>query len=246
MLSLTPVAQAFGPIGHRVVAKIAENHLPATMKAEIEEVLDGQSLAMISTWADEMRSDEKYKSTSNWHYINIEAGKKVEPKNIEGLALETIQKQTSILKNKKSTKEQKAEAIKWLVHLVGDLHQPLHAGLASDRGGNQVDLPWFGRTVNLHEIWDSTLLEGRQLSYTEQSEFLMRKITAAHKQKAQDDVAKWIAEDIELRELVYSFPKRARIKWEYDYIYRTKDVLDDQLIKAGLRLAHVLESNFQK
>ena len=232
---------AFGPIGHRVVARIAEQQLkPQTLK-KIEKILGGETLPMVSTWADEIRSDPKFKQTSSWHYINIESGKKIKKDNIEGGALDTLEGQLAILRNVKSKITDQAMAIKWLTHLVGDLHQPLHAGLASDRGGNRIELTWFGTQTNLHEIWDSTLIDSRKLSYSEQAEFLMRKMTPELKSSAADSPTKWIEEDIALRELVYSYPKSSSKKWEYDYIFKTKTILDQQLIKAGLRLAHLLE-----
>ncbi len=238
----------WGPNGHRLVARIAEINLNPEKARGIYELLDGQSLPMISTWADEIRSDKSFSHTGNWHYINIESDKKVESKNFEGKAVEVLSEQIEILKNPKSESNKKATAIKWIVHIVADLHQPLHAGLASDRGGNTVDLKWFGNKTNLHELWDSGMIESRKLSYSELADFLSRQVTEKHKAMASDPVLKWIEEDIALRELVYSIPQKTKgkkakkSKWEYDYLYRTKEVLDDQLIKAGLRLAYILEN----
>lgn len=241
-------AHAWGPIGHRVVAKLAESQLSPKVKSEIETLLAGESLAMVSNWADEMRSNKDYAHTGNWHYINIEGSKKILAKNFEGKGFDVLNEQIEILKSPKSKREDKALAIKWITHLVGDLHQPLHAGLASDRGGNTVTLNWFGKNSNLHELWDSGLIDGQKLSYTELADFLSHKITDDYKKMAQDNPLKWIEEDVALRDLVYSVPKKTKgkkakkSKWEYDYIYRTKSTLDTQLIKAGLRLGHILES----
>lgn len=240
---------AWGPIGHRVVAKLAESELSSDNLKKINELLAGESLAMVSTWADEIRSDKDHAHTGTWHYINIQSEKKIEAKNFEGKGYQVLEEQMTILKNSNAPKEKRAQALKWIVHLVGDLHQPLHAGLASDRGGNSVSLRWFGKNSNLHELWDSGLIDARKLSYSELAEFLARKITPTHRTKASDPALKWIEEDVALRELVYSIPKKQkgrkgkRSKWEYDYVYRTKEVLDNQLIKAGLRLAHILESS---
>ncbi len=249
LLLTTSYSWAWGPIGHRAVAKLAETQLSADSLKVVHELLGGESLAMVSTWADEIRSDKSFAHTSTWHYLNIESDKKIEPKNFEGKAYQTLEEQIAILKNAKSPQETRAQALKWIVHLVGDLHQPLHAGLASDRGGNSVSLRWFGKNSNLHELWDSGLIDGRKLSYSELAEFLSRKVNDTHRSKASDNVLKWIEEDVALRDLVYSVPKKQkgrkarRSKWEYDYVYRTKDVLDDQLIKAGLRLAYIIESS---
>jgi hypothetical protein len=241
-LSLLIASPAFswGPIGHRTVALLAEKELDYSNIKRLREILDNHTLPMVSTWADEMRSDESFKAMSNWHYVNIDNPKDFKPDTVQGHALKAIDEQCAVLKNKKSSKEQKAVAVKWLVHVIGDLHQPLHSGMASDRGGNSVILPWFDKVTNLHAIWDDHMIDDRKLSFTEQTDFLLPLITKEHRNKASDKPVDWVLETLALRDIVYSYPKKTTVKWEYDYMFKTKKILDEQLIKGGLRLAHTL------
>jgi hypothetical protein len=153
-------AMAWGTEGHRIVAAIAENLLEASAKARVDALLatePGATLSSISTWADETRD----RSTAAWHYVNMPRGSvciydRTRDCPDGRCVVEALNTQISRL-NATSQAEQ-LEALKYVVHLVADVHQPLHAGFADDRGGNTYQLQAFGRGTNLHAVWDSQML----------------------------------------------------------------------------------------
>ncbi len=161
VLSAAPYpARAWGTQGHQVVANLAQMQLSAKAKREVDRLLavePGQTLASISTWADEHRSP----ATAAWHYVNF-------PKNSCSYSAErdcpdgqcvvaAIDRQRDILAST-AADEVRLRALKYLVHLVADVHQPLHAGYGEDRGGNSYQLQAFMRGTNLHAFWDSGLI----------------------------------------------------------------------------------------
>lgn len=162
MVSLLSIkAYAWGSDGHRLVAEVADTQLSVSARAQITRLLaiePGGTLASISTWADEVRSP----STASWHYLNFprDAGCAYDADRmcIEGMCVVgAIQRQMAVLASK-SPDESRLKALKYLVHFVADVHQPLHAGFADDRGGNSYQLQAYGRGTNLHALWDSGLI----------------------------------------------------------------------------------------
>ncbi|HFS68232.1 MAG TPA: S1/P1 Nuclease, partial [Flavobacteriia bacterium] len=142
----------WGPTGHRTVGKIAAMHLSNKATKEINKILDGHTIAWVSTYADEIKSDKNYRKFYSWHYINFPVDGKYETskKNPKGDLVTGIQSCIAILKDKNSSKQDKNFYLKILVHLIGDLHQPLHVGHAEDKGGNTIQVQWFGKGTNLH------------------------------------------------------------------------------------------------
>jgi hypothetical protein len=154
------LALAWGSEGHQVVALIAERHLTPEARAQVDQLLalePGQTLASISTWPDEHRSP----SMAPMHYVNFPRGDchyQTERECPDGrCAVAAIEKQVNVLQSDASP-DKKLTALKHLVHFVADVHQPLHAGYADDRGGNTYQLQAFMRGSNLHAVWDSGLL----------------------------------------------------------------------------------------
>lgn len=126
-----------------------------------------------------------------------------------------------------------------LVHLVGDLHQPLHIGRGDDRGGNDVQVTFFNQNTNLHRVWDSQIIDGKQLSYTEIATHLNRKADEVTIKNLQfGGIEKWIADAMVLRPLIYDLPDEKRLS--YSYVYKTFPVIQDQLLAGGIRLAGIL------
>jgi hypothetical protein len=167
-------AHAWGQTGHRAMGWVAEKYLSKKAKREMERILAGQSLAMASTWMDEIRSDSTYNYTADWHWVTIQDGQTYEQsvKNPNGDVIQTIERIITELKSKKFTGIEEAERIKMLIHLVGDIHQPLHVGGGNDRGGNDVKIMWFRVDSNLHRVWDSDMIDDTKLSYTELAQSL--------------------------------------------------------------------------
>ncbi len=243
-LILTPqLLLAFGQNGHRVVGQIAENHLSPAALAAVDNLLEGSSLAIVSTWADEMRSSPEpfwqEQVGSTWHYINTEKGKsyRESKKNPKGDAYEASHRFMAILADTGASKQERATALRWLVHLVGDIHQPMHNAYAEDRGGNRVRVKWFGDNTNLHAVWDTHLIESLNLSYTELSNWLDTDDPELIEKLQDSNVMDWIDESIVYRDQIY---KLGNSDYGYGYIYTYMPVAKERLLQAGIRLAGVL------
>ena len=170
---------AWGPTGHRATGLVAEKYLNKKAKKELLRILGGQSLAMASTWMDEVRSDSTYDYMSDWHWVTIQDGQTYDQseKNPNGDVMQTIERIIASLKSKKLSAKEEVEYLKILIHLVGDIHQPLHVGGGNDRGGNDVKVMWFRTDSNLHRVWDSDMIDDTHLSYTELGESLNKPTT---------------------------------------------------------------------
>ena len=231
----------WGQIGHRTIGQLAEWHLNRQAMKHVNRILGPTSLAMVSTWMDEIRSDSVYDYTSTWHWVTVPTGQTYDPAIQEptGNAYDTVQRLIAGLKSDTLSARQEREYLMMLVHLVGDLHQPLHVGTGTDRGGNDVRVLWMGDSSNLHRVWDSDMINSKQLSYTELATYLNRRADATLvKQQQTAPLTQWLDEAMQLRETVYDVPKDGRLG--YQYTYRNFPVVEQQLLLAGVRLAGVL------
>ena len=167
--SVTTNEDDWGDTGHRVVGEIANNHLSKRVQRKISKLLNGQSLAMVSTYADAIKSDDAYRKYGTWHYVNMNDDETYETskKNPKGDLVTGIAKCKEVLMDIASSKEEKVFHLKMLVHLIGDLHQPLHVGRVSDRGGNDFKVQWFYKGSNMHRVWDSEMINSFNMTYTE-------------------------------------------------------------------------------
>lgn len=168
-------ASAWGPLGHRLVARLAEYQLTPEARAEALRLLATEqytSLADVATWADELRERDPDlgRRSSTWHYVNLgehdcayEAARDCRDGNC---VVEAINAQASILADPARSDAERLQALKFVVHFVGDVHQPLHAGFAHDRGGNTFQIQHAGRGTNLHALWDTPVLRSRGLDET--------------------------------------------------------------------------------
>ena len=238
---------AWGQTGHRITGAIAEQYLTAEARAAIEKLLPYESLAEASTYPDEMRSnpDEFWqKEAGPYHYVTVPKGKHYHEEDApdHGDAYTALKKFSAIVKDKNASLEDRQVALRFIVHIIGDLHQPLHAGNGTDKGGNDFKLSFFWEESNLHRVWDSGLLDRRQLSYTEWTDWLGKKISA-------EDAAKWntsdplvyIAESAAIRDGIY--PKDNRISW--DYLYQNLPTATERLQKGGVRIAAYVNNLFK-
>jgi hypothetical protein len=231
----------WGVTGHRTIGAIAQQYLDPETAAQVAELLDGASLAFVSTYADEIRSDDQYDRFDPWHYVSFPFGGDyhTHPKSDKGDIIQGIDKCKEIVRDKNKTKQERAFYLKLLVHFVGDLHQPLHVGIQEDRGGNRFYVKWFGDNTNLHSVWDTKIIEGYNMSYTELVQNQDR-LTAEQIQEIQrSSVTDWMDESRALCEDVYSHTE-AEEKLSYEYSYRYLHVARGRLQKGGLRLAALL------
>ncbi len=231
----------WGATGHRTIGEIALKHLNKRTNKEIEKILQGESLAFVSTYGDEIKSDSRYKKFDTWHYVNFPFDSKYEnsTKDPKGDIVVGINSCIRILKNNNSTEEDKIFYLKFLVHLIGDLHQPLHVGRSEDRGGNDIKVKWFYKNSNLHRVWDSDMIESWNMSYTElasNSKKLSKQQIDAIK---QGDILDWTYESQKLAQEIYNSTKDGD-KLSYRYSYDNFSTVRSQIQKAGIRLAKVL------
>jgi len=249
-LSSLPIF-ALGETGHRVTGAIAELYLTQQSKAALANILGNESLAEISTYADEMRSSPEHfwqKVASPYHYVTVSKGEiyKATDAPKHGDAFFALDKYSKIVKDPKSSKADKVLAIKMIVHLIGDLHQPLHVGNGLDRGGNSVKVNYFNLTTNLHSVWDSKMIDATKLSFTELTLWLNEKISKEQLTAWSNiDPLIWIKESAALRETIY--PKSLEdSSLGYGYRYEQLPKLKLQLQKAGVRIAAYLNNLLKK
>jgi len=235
----------WGKTGHRATGEIASNYLTKKAKRNIAKILKGQSLAMVSTFADDIKSDSKYKGYSPWHYVNFPFDKKYgeETPSEYGDLVQGIQKCVEVLKNDTSSIEDKEFYLKMLVHFVGDLHQPLHVGRGEDKGGNDIQVRWFKDGSNLHRVWDSNMINHFGMSYTELSKNATLFSDLQIQEIKKGTVLDWIQESQNLAKKVYASANVGE-KLGYRYMYDYFATLHAQLQKGGIRLAVVLNEIF--
>ncbi|WP_317043459.1 S1/P1 nuclease [Nonlabens spongiae] len=198
-ISYSCVAEDWGKTGHRTTAAIATQHLTKKVKRNISKLLDGASLATVSTFADEIKSDSKYRSLGPTHYVNIPFEKTYDshPKSEKGDIIVAIDKAIAILKSKTTSNEEKAFQLKMLVHYIGDLHQPLHVGLKVDKGGNDFQVRWFNKGTNLHSVWDTKMIESYGMSYSELAVNMVPLSRKRYKQIAAGTHRDWLKDSRE-------------------------------------------------
>ena len=233
-------------LGHRAVGEVAEEHLTRKAKRAITKLLNGQSLAAVSNFADEIKADSTYRNFSAWHYVNFPAYKKytdVQPSKYGDLLI-GIEKCIEIVKDKNSSKEDKVFYLKMLVHLIGDLHQPMHVGRLEDKGGNDIQVQWFNKGSNLHKVWDANMIDDYGMSYTELAASLPRLTEAQKKSIQQGGIYDWVEDSQDVANKVYTSVEVGE-KLFYRYSYVWWDTVEIQLQKGGLRLAKVLNELFE-
>ncbi|UMB60447.1 S1/P1 nuclease [Lutibacter sp. A80] len=243
--SINAINPNWGGTGHRTIGKIAEGYLKAKTKRKIAELLNGKSLAFVSTFGDEIKSDSSYDKFNSWHYINIPFGAKYMGafKNPEGDLMVGITKCKEVLLDDTSSKEDKVFYLKMLVHLIGDLHQPLHVANVKDRGGNDLQVKWFNKETNLHRVWDSDMIDSYNMSYTELVANADKISKKQVKYLQKGTVLDWVDETHQLAGEVYKSAKMGD-KLGYRYMYDYFSLARNQLQVAGIRLAKVLNDLF--
>jgi len=235
----------WGATGHRTVGKIADSYLKGKTKRKIAEILDGQSLALVSTYGDDIKSDKRYNEFYTWHYVNMPFGNKYEDseKHPNGDLVTGIEKCKEIILDEKSSKEDKAFYLKLLVHFMGDLHQPMHVGRAEDKGGNTIQVRWFSDGTNLHSTWDSKMINHYDMTYTELADNSDEISKEQVKFLQKGTIVNWVNETQQLAIKTYASVEVGE-KLGYNYMYENFGLVRSQLQKGGIRLAKVLNDLF--
>lgn len=238
----------WGQKGHDVTAYIAECHLTPEAAQKIDKVLNGHSPVYYCNWMDIASHTPEYNYTKTWHYLNIDEGQTLEtmPRNPKGDVLTAVTALVAELKAGGLAPEAETEKLKMLIHLVGDMHCPMHLGRAEDLGGNLHKVRFFGRETNLHTVWDTDLVEAaHRWSYTEWAEQIDNgRSKADRKRIATGTPDDWVRETHGICTRVYAdTPEGMEIS--YDYVARFAPVVEDQLLRAGLRLAALLNEIYR-
>lgn len=238
---------AYDAIGHRTVADVAYHNLTASAQQQVDNLLGTHGIIYFATWADDMRNDSTYAYSYNWHFQNL----------ADSLTTQDLQKlwqnplmegehlfyaiQTMVKRLKTDKKD--AEALKFLIHFVGDLHQPFHLGRAEDRGGNDIPTKWFSQNIKVHQLWDKDLIEQQKYSYTEYSQYLQDKYSKQKNEFKNTTIIQSIEAVYDLRVELYRY-NYANMRY-YEYNYKYKDKLDEMLYRGGTQLAKILNEIYK-
>lgn len=238
-------AAAWGMTGHRVVGEVAQSYLSAKSLKNVHRILGAESLAMASNWPDFIKSDSTFNYMSSWHYINLPGGldkngvyqfvKAEKAPNVYS----QINAMVALLKEKSTAADQQKMAMRVLIHLVGDLHQPMHTARKEDLGGNKVYVTWFGGRSNLHKIWDEALIDYQQLSYTEYARAINHPSKEQLKTWRAATLQDYVLDSYVAVNHIYDTVK-ADDKLGYRYNFDHIDTINEQLLKGGVRLAKII------
>lgn len=240
--------RAWGVVGHRAIGSIAERHLSAKARREVAQLLGTETLALVSTYPDEIRSSPPFRYTSPWHYTEFEhlvgLGFEQYSKAVVGMtepnAYSALQQMMQQVKDPAKSKEDRAFALKFIVHLVGDIHQPMHASHAEDKGGNDIKVKFQGRDTNLHGLWDSGLVEYQGLTYLELAHAYDHASKKQIRQWQQATPVTWLFESYQLSEPLYQEAAAQSNTFDYHYYPAHATIVQQRVLQAGIRLAGVL------
>ena len=241
---------SWGKIGHRTIGEIAERQLTSETREIVRELLDGQSLAVVSTWADEMRSNPNFNKYAKWHYVNLPIDKEYfEVEHTQDNIVIIINQAIDTLKNNSTTRDVKQFYLKYLIHMVGDLHQPLHTGRFEDYGGSKIKVKFKGRkaeetNTNLHVLWDSDMIDDYKMSYTEYADKLMDEFGGTQYDIPQGNARTWTYESHQYAKKIYETKEGSYLS--YDYVYDNLPIVDKRLYQAGIRLGNLLNEIFNE
>ncbi|MDD3322231.1 MAG: S1/P1 nuclease [Paludibacter sp.] len=238
---------AYDAVGHRTVADIAYNNLTLKAKKQLDNILGKHGIIYASTWADEVRSDKKYVYSYQWHYQNLKDN--MSEKDIKMLLAnpkaegEHLFYALDSLRGELKKDRKNVEALKFLIHFVGDLHQPMHLGRLSDLGGNKVETKWFGKTINIHSLWDSYLIEFNKMSYSEYSRYLQDKYEPNKKEYKKYSILQSVEAGYKIRNQIYNYDTSDTNN--YHYVYFFSDKLDEMLYRGGMQLSNMLNEIYK-
>lgn len=244
LLACAPAAWAWGPLGHRIVARLAEAHLTPQARAEARTLLalrGARHLSEVAVWADDLRDTDPalFRRTRRLHFVNFHSRDCIyePPRDCRDgeCAVAAIDKYSAILANRANSPAARAEALAFVVHFVGDVHQPLHASFRHDAGGNDFQVRWHGRGSNLHRIWDSTMLDTAHLSAARYARKLEAERTPV---VIAGTPAEWAEESCRIDRDEGVYPDAHTISQAY--VDRELPIAEQRLRQAGARLAALL------
>ena len=263
LLAASPAALAWSALGHRLVGAIAERHLDPAAEAQVRALLAGEpdpTLAGVAYWADALRNDDppRFKATSRWHYINARGGgcdfDLARDCPDGGCVVAQIERQRVILADRTQPREARRDALKFLVHLVGDAHQPMHAGDRTDAGGNQYQISLatalepeaYARDkyvdgvmgTNLHSVWDYYILGAAGLSLPQYARKLDALPWPPSNEAPLFAPMAWARESCRLVEARHLYPDGHKL--DDGYLDAMRPLAEQRIRQAAWRLASIL------
>jgi hypothetical protein len=243
---------SWGPLAHRVTARMAENRLTPEAAAAVRELLGSQvKLADVASWADEQR---EIPNSASWHYVNVPISETRYDSRFcrpGGCVVGKIEEFKHVLQNPKANRKEKQAALKFLIHLIADVHQPLHVGDAGNRGGNDLQVLFYGESSNLHKVWDSQIIR----HYTKNEQVWLWYLTREAKPEKVAEWSKgtaedWATESLQAAKKAYLLPGtdaqiKPGAKLGDQYCRMALPIIQIQLAKAGTRIAWTLNTIFQ-
>jgi hypothetical protein len=234
---------AWGAKGHRIVAEIAETYLLPEVETKIWKNFNIKKLSHVANWADTVR---KKRSERSWHYCNIKESEWTYNKKRDcpngDCVVEKIGNFSRVLSDGKLDLKKRKEALKYLVHFVGDIHQPLHLGNARDRGGNRIKVKFKGRRTDLHHLWDEKLIHLAGKNLLQYSRDLSLRVTTQEFVRWNESKETEWANESRRFVLKYVYQKDWSLyeRLPKKYIERSREIIALRLSQAGVRLAGLL------
>jgi hypothetical protein len=239
---------SWGPEGHSTIALIAQNHLTPKARSAVNAILGNQPMSSISSWADEIRPTQP--ATAGWHFLNLELGLNADQfrqatisqqaPNVYSQLLRLIKE----LSNAATPQSQKLIDLKFLVHFVGDAHQPMHISRAEDRGGNDIIVTYDNQNTNIHKVWDSLILGDDQPNFTQLAAKVDHATPAQIQEWQASDIVQWVWESYQISSKVYGAVHNGTVLTK-SYTTANIPIAEMRLEMGGIRLAGVLNTIFK-
>ena len=241
LLAGTGKSWAWGKRGHGLVAEVAFSLLDSATKERVHRYFADLTIEQAANWMDDVRSDHHYDYMKQWHYLDVDKGQTYQPTN-EPNVLNELDLAIKQLQNRdKMSEDDIRKDILVIMHLVGDMHQPLHVGYGNDKGGNNVQVRYKDHGSNLHRVWDTEMIEDQRISLAE----CLKKVKDMDKEEyamfANTNTTNWMRQPRAQLDAVYDF-KDGII--DDAYVQKNKARVEEEIAIAGIRLATILKSLF--
>lgn len=234
---------AWGKIGHRVIAQVAYDNLTLRARHRVDRVLGKHGIVYYSNWADEIKSDTIYRNSHGWHFQDFDAGLSdsalvatlTHYPETGGNLFRAMDSLVALLRVEPGN----VDALRFVIHLMGDRYCPMHIGHFDDLGGNKLYLQWFNKSSNLHSLWDDGLIESARYSYSEYAEYLENHFADQKKNICRMSEADMLRHNYALMSEIYDYHS----SWDgncWQLLYHFMPKLEWQLYASGIRLAMML------
>lgn len=249
LLLTTLQAFAWGPEGHMIVAEIAERRLTPAAQAAVAKLLPNQRLADVSNWADKVKGTPEFSHTKPWHFVDIPDGQTYESiqHDTAGDVITAINQMIATLQNSSASLTDRQNALKFIVHFMGDIHQPLHVGRPSDRGGNSISVSFQSWTMSLHQLWDSGMITKQNMEYDQYATHLDHNLSQTADTGITVPFKDIVNENMAARPKIYDFNPIAAgpVTIGPGYMQENLALMNDRMLQGGLRLASLLNHLLQ-